>query len=185
MNITLDPLALWLASALLATLFGHAALAKLADLGLFEQHLAAYRVPDGLLGLLKWTVPALELLVALMLLTPWRDAGSALAIALLLAYAGLMGWHRLQGRVLDCGCGGEPLPVSWLLVARNGMLAGVAAAAALPAGGRAMGLADFAIVAAAVPLAALLYAAAHQLLRQTGRGHTPSSTSSGRTSWTH
>ena len=39
-----------------------------------------------------------------------------------------MAWHRAHGSRLDCGCGGEPLPVSWVLVARNGVLAALALA---------------------------------------------------------
>ena len=45
---TLDPLPLWIAAALTATLLAHAALAKFSDLALFEQHLAAYRMPEAL-----------------------------------------------------------------------------------------------------------------------------------------
>ncbi len=160
-----DPLLTWLAAACLATLFAHAALAKAGDLALFEQHLAAFGLPEPLLGPLARALPAVEALAALLLLTPWRAAGAALAAALLLSYAAAMAWPLARGRRPDCGCGGEPLPVSWALVARNGLLAALAWVVAAPLRPRAMSLADFLVVAAALLLATLLYAVLHQVLR--------------------
>jgi hypothetical protein len=163
--MSLDPLLVWIAVACTATLFAHAAVAKLSDLPLLEQHLHAYGVPMGALPSASKLLPAVEALAALLLLTPWRGAGAALAAALLLMYAAAMAWQRAQGRAPDCGCGGEPLPVSWALVVRNLVLAGIAVAAAASMAPRAMGLADFLVVAAALLLGTLLYAALHQLLR--------------------
>jgi hypothetical protein len=160
-----DPLAGWIAAAWLAVLFAHAGLAKLADLALFEQHLAAYHLPDALRAALLRALPVAELAVAAALLSPWRTAGALAAAALLLSYAAAMALHLAQGLALDCGCGGEPLPVSWALVARNAVLAALAGIAGAPHAARALGLGDFAVVAASVPLAALLYAAFNELLR--------------------
>lgn len=160
-----DPLAGWIAAAWLAVLFAHAGVAKLADLALFEQHLAAYHLPEALRQALLRLLPAAELAVAAALLSPWRAWGALAAAWLLLAYAAAMAWHLARGLALDCGCGGEPLPVSWALVVRNAVLAGLAGAAGAPHASRALGLGDFAVVATSVPLAALLYAAFNQLLR--------------------
>ncbi len=184
MFTTLDPLAVWIAAALISTLFGHAALAKLADRSLFEQHLASYGVPFALLGVTTWLLPALELLAALLLLTPWRELGAELSASLLFAYGAVMAWHRLHRRALDCGCGGAPLPISWLLVARNVVLLAVALLVALPMSSRVIGVTDFAVVAASVLLAAPLYAAFNQVLRHTA-GHRTHQTPAGSTSWTH
>lgn len=163
---TLDPLLVWIAAAALAVLFAHAALTKFADLALTEQHLAAYGVPSPLLAFGTRALPVAEAATALLLLTPWRVAGAWLAAALLLVYGAAMAWHRLHGRALDCGCGGEPLPLSWPLVLRNALLAALAlGAAAAPMAPRALALADFFVIAAAVVLGALLYAALHQVLR--------------------
>lgn len=161
----IDPLPAWIAAAWIATLFAHAALAKFADLALFEQHLSAYRVPDAYSSIAARSIPALELGAAVLLLSPWRSAGAGLAAALLLGYGALMAWHRRQGHELDCGCGGEALPVSWALVLRNALLAVVALVPAAALSERGMGPADFAVVAAAVPLAVLLFAALNQILR--------------------
>ena len=110
-------------------------------------------------------LPLLELAAAGLLLTPWRMAGALLAGALLALYGTGMALALAQGRELDCGCGGEPLPVSWALVARNAVLASLAGFAAWPAAARALGWQDFLVVAAAVLLATLLYAALNQVLR--------------------
>ena len=165
----IDPLPVWLARACLATLLAQAALAKWADLPLFEQHLAAYRLPSGLVPLARLGLPVLEAAAAALLLTPWRKAGALLGGGLLLAYGLAMAWHRGHGHVLDCGCGGEALPVSWVLVVRNAALLPLAALAAAPAAPRAMGWADFMVVVAGVLLATLLYAALHQVLRHVAR----------------
>lgn len=164
-DLSLDPLPIWIAAALLACLFAHAAIAKWADLALLEQHLWVYGVPPRWLPAATRLLPPVEALAAALLLSPWRAAGAALAALLLLAYAGAMAYHRWQRHTLDCGCGGEPLPVSWALVARNLGLAALALLAALSPGERSMGLGDFAVAAAALLLATLLYAAFHQVLR--------------------
>jgi hypothetical protein len=167
--MALDPLLVWIAVACTATLLAHAALAKLADRSLFQQHLAAYGMPMALLPLLGGLLPLAEATAALALLTPWRSAGAALAAALLLLYAAAMAWHRARGRRLDCGCGGEPLPLSWALVLRNLALAALALAAGAPMHARALSLGDFAVIAAALLLATLLHAALHQTLRHRAR----------------
>ncbi len=165
LHFALDPLPTWVAAAVIATLLAHAALTKLGDVALFEQHLSAYRVAGAATAGLARAIPVFELGTAMWLLSPWRAAGALLAALLLGSYGAAMAWHRWLGHELDCGCGGEPLPVSWALVARNGLLALLALLAASPITDRRMGLADFAVVAAAVPLAALLYAALNQILR--------------------
>lgn len=168
-DLALDPLPVWIARACIATLFAQAALAKLGDLALFEQHLGAYRVPPRRVVPLARLLPGLEALAAALLLTPWRAGGAALAVVLLLAYGAAMAWHRARGHALDCGCGGEPLEVSWPLVARNGVLAVLAAAAGAPLVERPMSLGDFMVVVASVLLGTLLYAALHQVLRHRAR----------------
>lgn len=166
---SVDPLWVWIAVAATAVLLAQAALAKLADRPLFEQHLAAYGLPHALLPALAGAVPLTEAALALALFTPWRPAAAAGGAALLLGYGVVMAWHRAHGHRLDCGCGGEPLAVSWILVGRNVLLAALAALAGAPMGPRAMGVGDFLVVAAAVLLGTLLYAALHQILRHTHR----------------
>jgi hypothetical protein len=92
---------------------------------------------------------------------------------LLLIYALAMGWQQLNGRRVDCGCGGsQSLPVSWGLVLRNLFLACGSFLLLLPASSGELGRLDAVLAAFAVLLCGVLYAAIHQVLR-------------GRTSWIH
>jgi hypothetical protein len=163
---SLDPLLVWIPSAWLAVLLAHAGVSKLLDRPLFLQHLGAYRVPEYGQAALQHTLPLAELACAALLLSPWRAAGALMAAVLLCSYAAAMAVHLRAGRQLDCGCGGQPLPLSWALVARNMALLPLAALASLAPNSRAMTLADHAVTAAAVLLGALLWTAFHQLLRQ-------------------
>lgn len=181
-NIGIDPLPAAIAAAVIALLFAHAALGKWADLALQEQQLAAYGVPMPLLALGARLLPVLESLAAVLLLSPLRAAGGLLAAALLLVYAAAMAWHRWHGHALDCGCGGEPLPVSWALVLRNAALAALAGLAAAPMTQRSLGVADFAVLAASLALATLLYAAFNQVLRH--QAARPPQPTLRRTRWT-
>jgi uncharacterized protein (DUF697 family) len=168
--ITVDPLWAAICAAWTAVLMLHAAAAKFADLSQFERHLAAYRVPGALLPALARVLPAAEALAVALMVSPWRGAGAVLAATLLAVYAAAMAWQRLQRRVLDCGCGGAPLPVSWALVARNVVLALVALGATPAVAARPLGVADALVVVAAVLLGTLLYAAFGQVLRQSAAG---------------
>src|SRR5262249_42373522 len=127
------------ASAFLALLFARAALHKVADVPGFEGVLASYGLaPLGLVAPGARILPAAELLcVALLVVPATQSAGATLAVALLGLYAGAMAFNLAQGRtLLDCGCGGAPLALSWALVARNAAL--IAAALPVAAGlGRA------------------------------------------------
>lgn len=161
----IDPLGTLLATTAMAALLLHAAGAKMADATAWRQHLAAYGVPGALQPLLAWVLPGLEAGLALGLMTAWRPAAAIGAAGLLLAYGAAMAWHLARGHRLDCGCGTAPIAVSGWLVLRNAGLAAVAAVGAWPAVPRTLSLADFAVAAAALVLATLLYAACHQVLR--------------------
>lgn len=179
-DAAIDPLAGLIAAGWIAALLLHGALAKLADRHLFHQHVAAYGMPDVLQPALVWGLPLAEAAAALGLVTTWRTAAALGAAALLVLYGGAMAWHLARGRVLDCGCGGAPLPLSGALVLRNAVLVAVALCAALPATDRPLGWGDFAVATAAVVLGALLYAAFTQVLRSQPARHRSHPSSSGR-----
>lgn len=170
-SLTLDPLAVWIPAAWLATMFLHAGIVKLQDRALFMQHLSAYRVPDALLTPLSAALPLAEIGCGVLLLSPARPWGTAGAAALLLLYAGSMAWQRRLGRQLDCGCGGEPLPLSWTLVLRNVALCGLCLPASAALLQREMQMADYGVTLGAVLLGSLLWAAFHQVLRQIRNPH--------------
>lgn len=168
-QLMLEPLMIWIPAAWLATLMLHAGLVKLQDPPLFLQHLAAYRVPDAWLTPMSVTLPLSEIGMGLLLLSPWRTWGALSAATLLLLYAGVMAWHRQAGRQLDCGCGGEPLPLSWTLVLRNLALSLLCLPAGAAVHAREMQIGDYAVTLGAVLLGSLLWASFHQVLRQARR----------------
>lgn len=109
-------------------LFLRTSLGKLADRPRFEGVLADYRlVPPVILPVAARLLPALELIAALLLLVPaTRWTGGLMAAGLLAIYAAVMAYTLSQGRrLIDCGCGDEPEPLSVWLVLRNLVLAAV------------------------------------------------------------
>lgn len=127
------PLAPATAVAFLALLFARAAIHKVFDFTAFTGFVADYRlVPDAMVRPLAALVAAAEVAVVLALILPGgQAAGALLAAALLLAYAGGMAVNLRRGRDrIECGCGGAPQPLGWLLVGRNLVLAAIAGAAA-------------------------------------------------------
>lgn len=108
-----------------ALLFVRAAMHKLGDRYRFQGILADYAIlPERSLAAASYSVPVMELGAAVLLLLPTtRPLGGALAGTLLAIYAIAMAASLLRGRyMMDCGCGGAPEPISWLLVARNASL---------------------------------------------------------------
>jgi hypothetical protein len=164
-TVQLDPLLSWYAVVCTGMLFAHASLSKIEDLPLFEQRLHAYGVPLGALRLVAMIVALVEFSTAALVISPWHVAGSALAAALLMAYGVLLASQLIRGRVLDCGCGGDSIAVSWPLVVRNVLLAALAATVALPVNPRPMGHIDMFTVACTALVSAAAYAALHQMFR--------------------
>ncbi|MGQ9364693.1 MauE/DoxX family redox-associated membrane protein [Azospirillum sp. ST 5-10] len=126
-------------------LFARAALHKLWDFTAFTGYVADYRlVPEAWSRGAALAAVAAELLAVAALVLPGGQAvGTALAIALLLGYAGAMAVNLRRGRDrIECGCGGAVQPIGRGLVLRNLVLSAVAAAG--------LGGAPFALPAAAV-----------------------------------
>jgi len=118
----------------MALLFVRAALHKLGDRYRFQGILADYGLlPEGTLTVAAFAVPVIELATAVLLIMPTvRPVGAALAGTLLTVYAIAMALSLIRGQYLmDCGCGGAPEPISWMLVARNALLAALIAPTAL------------------------------------------------------
>lgn len=155
----------------LALLFAQAAWHKWCGLARFGEILAAYRLlPDGLLGVLRVLVPAVEAAIAAALILPAARPWAAAAGALLLAaYAGAMAINLHRGRRdLDCGCAGpaERRPIAAWMVGRNLLLAALLALGGQPWDARQLTATDFVTIAGAVCVLALLYATLERLLGQ-------------------
>ena len=153
-----------------ALLLGVAAWRKLSDLPAFTAVVADYRiVPQALLLPAGALVPAVEATLASLWLTaPWYANGAAVAgfgtAALMAGYAAAIAANLVRGRSwIDCGCGGGD-QLTWGLVVRNAVLAGLAVATLAL---RSPGTPDWGDVAVSVPVfavATLLYLATGALL---------------------
>ena len=167
-----DPALAGVARGALALMLGAAALAKLRDARAFEGAVAGYALlPARVVPVAARTLPGLELAAAAALLAPGLGpAGAALAAALLGLYSAAIAQSLARGRRdIDCGCFGPAarVPLGGGLLARNAVLLGLAALAALPVTPRALGPADVPALAGGAAAVALLHAAASQLLAHT------------------
>lgn len=119
-------------------------------------------------GIAVWLVALLEAYIALSLLLPQsRAAGLAAAAGLLLAYGGLMASQVLRGESdMQCGCAGpdSQLGVSWALVIRNGVCAGLALLAMTSGGAANAGWIGLVISLFIALFALLVYETSEQLI---------------------
>lgn len=162
-DVVHDPVLVLTACASMAVLLGHAAVHKIFNFEVFRFRVAVY----GGGAHARWMAPllvAIELALCVGLLGPWHGE-AALGSALLMAlYGACMARLVVAGRTVSCGCGAGELPVSWALVARNGVLTIWALAGAPAMSVTALAAADFLWVVAGVLVAVLLYVCLHQVL---------------------
>jgi Methylamine utilisation protein MauE len=130
--------------------FLQAALAKLRHRELLSGVIANYRLlPAALVGPAATLLAPAELGIAIGLLLGGQGVAAVAAMALLVIFAAAMGINIVRGRrEIDCGCGRSQLrqPLSWLLVARNLVLASLLLPRLLP--GAAPTMADLAVALA-------------------------------------
>jgi hypothetical protein len=145
---TLHPILIVVAVGVLVCVFARAAMHKAVDLTIFAHTMGGYRLLPAMalvpvaIGLL-----VLEMAIVLGLIVPaTRPFAAGAALALLSVYAGAIALNLARGnRHIDCGCGGAGQGLSWYLVLRNVLLAGlclVAMATPLPVEMKAAGWAS-------------------------------------------
>lgn len=164
----LDPVVGLLLVTTIALLFGSAAVHKLRDVRRFDEIFAAYELAPGA-GRLARLIPALELLVALGLLSEvTRPYAAAVGVALLLTYAAAIGVNLRRGRRdLSCGCGGpnDRRPIAPWMVGRNALIAlALACAVLLPWSERPLGFTDVITLTFGLLTLALIYLCIDQLM---------------------
>jgi thiol-disulfide isomerase/thioredoxin len=118
------------ARLLLAAVFVVAGVAKLADREGSRQAVTDFGVPAALAAPLAILLPLAELAVAVALIpTATAFWGAVGALALLLLFVAGIGANLARGRRPDCRCFGQlhSAPAGWSTLARNGVLAAVAA----------------------------------------------------------
>jgi uncharacterized membrane protein YphA (DoxX/SURF4 family) len=157
----------------IALLFSTGVTHKLWNIAEFQRTVGQYMRGLGapLPGIerpLSLAVVLLEIaIVAACLLPGDGRIAAVLASGTLLLYALAMTINLLRDNDLpDCGCnwGKQPQPVESALVIRNGVLALIAIAAALPVTHRELSIMDIASIIFATIAAVLLYAAANHAL---------------------
>jgi thiol-disulfide isomerase/thioredoxin len=177
---------LLVARLLLAAVFVAAGIAKLADREGSRRAVAGFGVPAALAAPLGILLPLAELAVAAALI-PTATAlwGTAGALVLLLLFVAGIGANLARGRRPECHCFGQihSAPAGWSTLARNGVLAAVAAflvwrglegevGPSVVAWIGALSVAQLSILAGGMVVLALLAAQwwfLFELLRQNGR----------------
>ncbi|MCZ7461025.1 redoxin domain-containing protein [Streptomyces sp. WMMC940] len=125
----------------LAAVFGLAAIAKLADRRGLPRAIVDFGLPARAAVPLGALLVVCELVVALALaVRPWERTGALGALVLLVGFSVAVVLNVSRGRTPACRCFGglHAAPVGWSTVARNGLLATLAAFVAV--GGRFPGL---------------------------------------------
>jgi len=124
------PMVLLVARLLLSAVFGVAGFAKLVDRAGSRQALLDFGVPNSLASPLAVLLPLAELVAAVTLLpvaSAWIGALGALSLLLLFIFG--IALNLARGRTPDCHCFGQLSsgPAGWATLARNTVLAAVAA----------------------------------------------------------
>lgn len=160
----------WALAGILLLAAAHKTRHYLAFQGILNQ----YRLlPEYLLPVAAPLIITLEAVIGLALLAPAnvvpQAATGLMATLLLCLYTGAIAINLARGHTaIDCGCGGAPTPLSGWLLTRNGLLLGLAwAAATAPASQAAPGPHHLLAAAMAVFLWCA-YAIGNQLLANHG-----------------
>ena len=116
-------------------------------------------------------LPCLEAALGIGVLLPVTRSVALIAVAgLLVLYAVAMAINLWRGkRNIDCGCGGDGQSLSWALVLRNAVLAGLALGVSGPAGERDFEWLDGVTLVGGVLAFYVLYLLVDELLRQSTR----------------
>jgi thiol-disulfide isomerase/thioredoxin len=128
--MTLSWSVITLAAGLLAMVFAAAGVGKALDRAGSRRAASSFGVPDRLAGAVALGLPATEVAIALLLLpssTRWYAAVAALA--LLLAFSAAITIAMARGKAPECHCFGQlhSTPAGWTTLARNAVLAALAA----------------------------------------------------------
>jgi hypothetical protein len=130
--IAIDPLIILIACGILIAVFVRAVWHKVSDFAVFKAIFADYGIlPQSLIAPLSLVLVLVEIAIVAGLIVPvTRQAAAIGAAGLLVIYGVAIATNLRRGRyTIDCGCGGSGQGLSWFLVARNAVLAGVAALA--------------------------------------------------------
>lgn len=103
-------------SYLFVALFVYTASSKLMNLTAFEKVLSRSPLIAGFSEVLAWSVPIVEILIALLLIIPiTKKLGLWTALGLMILFSGYLGYIILSmtDQELPCSCGGVVSLLSW------------------------------------------------------------------------
>lgn len=178
----LHPILTVVAAGALVCVFARAALHKAMDLAMFAHTMGGYRLlPAAVLFPIAVGLLVLEIAIAIGLVVPASRAVAAGAAFILFAvYAGAIAINLVRGNTLiDCGCGGAGQGLSWYLVLRNFVLAGLCLVALAPPLPVEMNAAAWTTAAAGIVSFLVLFAGVEKLidnwswLEASNRAHEP------------
>ncbi len=161
-----DPLIVLIASGVLIAVFVRALWHKLGDYPVFKALFADYEiVPRNLVAPVALILVLAEIALVVGLVIPATRQASAIAAIVLLAVYGLaIAVNLRRGRyTIECGCGGSGQGLSWFLVARNAILAGVAVMALASPAPRPISVVDAVVLGLSVVTIWLLILATEQV----------------------
>jgi len=162
----MDPVFTHIVAFGLSLLFLAAGLQKMRSRDSFHQVLSGYQLlPAAALSGASRVVPLVELaLAAGLVYTDTRAIAAIGAASLLCLYAASIWINLKRGNIgLDCGCqlGESRQTISYALVYRNALLAGVALLLIAPQSSREVALYDYGATGFGIAIACLLYAIAN------------------------
>jgi hypothetical protein len=163
----MDPLINLVISCGFAGLFLSAALKKLLSFSVFKATLEGYQIiPAGLQKPVSSLVIVLEfLLCGMWIIEPLRQTAAIGSSMILAMYAVAIGVNLLRSRShISCGCGWREQPLSWALVARNGIYILIVLSTLIPQIYRELQWIDFALGVLALTGAVLLNRCAETLI---------------------
>jgi len=165
----LDPALAGVLCVAAGVVFLSGAVAKWRERELFAQAMEGYDlIPSVAVPGVSLLLIASEFAIGVLLLLPlWRPWPQLAGVGLLALVTAAVAINLLRGRTdISCGCGGASgdQTLSWALVARNGVFAGLLLLAAAGTAARPLAWADYLVIAVGGLLLAALYAAASQLI---------------------
>ena len=168
-NLAFDPAVNLIAALILSYVFVLAGLHKCKAPAEFASTLANYKIlPQGLVRQGVYLVPVAEIMTGVALLIPPVAQLAALSAGVLLClYIAAIAINLLRGRrSIDCGCGGpaQKQTISEWMIARNGLLLGLAFIAGSQTLPRPLLWFDWLTIILATVMGCLFYNIINQLL---------------------
>ena len=125
LRTVIEESAAWATRLALAAVFAAAAFGKLTARDSARDAVTAFGVPTRLVPTVAWTLPAVEILIAVGLLTrPAATVAAAAGLGLLVLFTATVAFHLVRGNHPACACFGETsaVPIGNTTLVRNGVL---------------------------------------------------------------